>query len=39
MKTKLSYDDYGLLVEAVKKAGCITMSTPFDEKSKSPKLL
>lgn len=33
MKTKLSYDDYGLLVEAVKKAGCITMSTPFDEAS------
>lgn len=33
MKTKMSYDDYGQMVEAVKKAGCITMSTPFDEAS------
>lgn len=33
MKTKMSYDEYGQMVEAVKKAGCITMSTPFDEAS------
>lgn len=33
LKTKMSYDDYGILVEAVKKAGCITMATPFDESS------
>ncbi len=33
MKTKMSYDDYGQMVETVKKAGCITMSTPFDEAS------
>ncbi|MBS4760020.1 MAG: N-acetylneuraminate synthase family protein [Clostridium sp.] len=33
LATKMSYDDYGLLVEAIRKAGCITMSTPFDEKS------
>src|SRR5574344_377859 len=33
MKTKMSYDEYAVLVEAVKKSGCITMSTPFDEAS------
>ena len=33
MKTKMSYDDYGQMTEAVKKAGCITMATPFDEAS------
>lgn len=33
LKTKMSYDDYGILVENVRKAGCITMSTPFDEAS------
>lgn len=33
LKTKLSYDDYAILVDAVKKSGCITMSTPFDEAS------
>jgi len=33
MKTKMSYDEYGQMIEAVKKAGCITMSTPFDEAS------
>jgi len=33
MKTKMSYDDYAILVDAVKKSGCITMSTPFDEAS------
>ena len=33
MKTKLSYDDYGQMVDMVRKSGCITMSTPFDEAS------
>lgn len=33
LKTKMSYDEYGEMVDAVKKAGCITMSTPFDEVS------
>lgn len=33
LDTKMSYDDYGVLIEAIRKAGCITMSTPFDEKS------
>ncbi|MBP7211805.1 N-acetylneuraminate synthase family protein, partial [bacterium] len=33
LKTKMSYDEYGTLIEAIKKSGCITMSTPFDEAS------
>ncbi len=33
LKTKMSYDDYGLLIESIKKSGCLTMSTPFDEAS------
>lgn len=33
METQLSYDDYAVLVEAIKKSGCIAMSTPFDEES------
>ncbi len=33
LDTKMSYDDYGVLIESIRKAGCITMSTPFDEKS------
>ena len=33
LKTKMTYDEYGVLVDAIKKSGCITMSTPFDEKS------
>jgi N-acetylneuraminate synthase len=33
LKTKMTYDEYGILVEAVRQAGCITMSTPFDEAS------
>ena len=33
LKTRMSYDNYGVLVEAIRKAGCITMSTPFDELS------
>ncbi|MBR1617941.1 N-acetylneuraminate synthase family protein [bacterium] len=33
MATKMSEDDYGELVDAIRKSGCLTMSTPFDEKS------
>lgn len=33
MATKMTEEQYGILVEAVRKAGCISMSTPFDEKS------
>lgn len=33
LATKMSYDEYGMLAESVRKAGCITMATPFDEKS------
>ena len=33
LKTKMSDEEYGILVETVRKSGCITMSTPFDEKS------
>ena len=33
LKTKMSYDDYAVLTETVKKSGAITMSTPFDEAS------
>lgn len=33
MKTKMSEDEYSILVDAIRKSGCITMSTPFDEKS------
>lgn len=33
LATKMSEQDYGVLVEEIRKAGCITMSTPFDEKS------
>lgn len=31
--TQLSKEQYGVLVNAVKKNGCIPMATPFDEKS------
>ena len=31
--TKMSKEDFGILVEAIRKSGCIPMSTPFDEKS------
>lgn len=31
--TKMSREDYARLVEAVRKNGCLTMSTPFDEAS------
>ena len=33
--TQLSYSDYNTLIKAIKKSGCITMSTPFDKKSVS----
>ena len=32
-QTRLSKEDYGILVEAIRKNGCIPMATPFDEKS------
>lgn len=31
--TQISRDHFAILVEAVRKAGCIPMATPFDEKS------
>lgn len=31
--TRLSKEDFGTLVEAIRKSNCIPMSTPFDEKS------
>jgi len=31
--TKMSEKDYETLINAIKKSGCITMATPFDEKS------
>jgi N-acetylneuraminate synthase len=33
LDTKMSKDNYATLVEAVRKNGCITMATPFDEAS------
>jgi len=33
LTTRMSYDNYGVLVDAIRKAGCISMSTPFDEQS------
>jgi sialic acid synthase SpsE len=32
-ETKMSKDDYGTLVNAIRKYGCMPMATPFDEKS------
>jgi N-acetylneuraminate synthase len=32
-ETKMSKQDFGTLVEAIRKSNCIPMSTPFDEKS------
>ncbi|EKE04056.1 MAG: hypothetical protein ACD_20C00109G0011 [uncultured bacterium] len=32
-ETRLSKEDYATLVNAIRKSGCIPMSTPFDEKS------
>lgn len=31
--TQMSKDDYAALVDATRKAGCVTMATPFDEAS------
>jgi N-acetylneuraminate synthase len=31
--TRMSKDDYAALVEATRKAGCVTMASPFDEAS------
>lgn len=33
LSTKLSNQEYKILVDSIKKSGCITMATPFDEKS------
>jgi N-acetylneuraminate synthase len=32
-ETRMSHDDYAVLVENIRKSGCIPMATPFDEKS------
>ena len=32
-ESRLSRDDYAVLVENIRKSGCIPMATPFDEKS------
>ena len=33
LETKMSKSDYAVLVEAIRKNGCIPIATPFDEKS------
>ena len=33
LDTRLEKDDYATLVQAVRKAGCVPMATPFDERS------
>lgn len=33
LDTKMSCEKYAILMDAVKKSGCITMATPFDERS------
>jgi N-acetylneuraminate synthase len=33
LKTRLSRDEYGALVQAVREGGCLTSATPFDEAS------
>ena len=33
LETKLSWNDYAILVQAIRKSGCIPMATPFDEHS------
>ena len=33
ISTKLSFEEYAILVQDVKNSGCITMATPFDENS------
>lgn len=32
-ETRLSKEDYGVLVETIRKSGCMPMATPFDEQS------
>jgi sialic acid synthase SpsE len=32
-ETRLSKDEFGILVEAIRKSGCIPLATPFDERS------
>jgi sialic acid synthase SpsE len=32
-ETRLSEDEYGVLVEAIRRSGCIPIATPFDESS------
>src|SRR2546423_14978666 len=32
-ETKMSKEDYGVVVEAIRQSGCIPMATTFDEKS------
>ncbi len=32
-ESRMSRDDYGILVENIRKSGCIPMATPFDEKA------
>lgn len=31
--TKLSYEDFACMIDAIRKSGCVPMATPFDEKS------
>ena len=33
LDTKLSFKDYETLIQAIRKSGCVSMVTPFDEKS------
>jgi len=33
LETRLTLEEYAMLVEAIKKSNCIPMTTPFDEKS------
>ena len=33
LDTKMRADEYGTLVDATRKAGCVTMASPFDEAS------
>ncbi|MEW5904767.1 MAG: N-acetylneuraminate synthase family protein [Pseudomonadota bacterium] len=33
LDTRLSWDDYAVIIQAIRKGGCIPMATPFDEHS------
>ncbi len=33
LDTRMSAEDYGVLVDAIRRAGCVTMASPFDEAS------